>query len=212
MLDTVIFDMDGVLVDSEPVYFARQLRFMVECGVTPKTTNIQDYVGRPSDVVWARAIPDVADRQKVLQAYLDFEAHTPIDFGAIVTPGIPEFLEYLKVHNYKTAIASAGAAANIELMLQQTGLASYFDSVISGETIAHNKPHPDVYLQSLAALSAQPQNAVAIEDSFTGITAAHRAGMQAWAVQPTQYTLDQQEAEFVTQHVADFSKRLEQQI
>ncbi|WP_127850090.1 HAD family hydrolase [Lacticaseibacillus hulanensis] len=197
MIDAVVFDMDGVLVNSEPVYFNRQIRFIKEFGVTPMTTNIQDYVGRPSEVVWARAIPDEAAREQVRTAYAKYDEHTPIDFSTIVNPGIPELLQYLKTHDFKTAIASAGPLDNINLMLGQTGLKPYFDVVVSGETITQNKPDPQVYLESLAGLAARPEQSVAIEDSFTGITAAHRAGMQAWAMRPTAYELDQSSADYI---------------
>ncbi len=197
MIKAVIFDMDGVLVDSEPVYFERQLRFMKALGVTPATTNIQDYVGKPSDVVWADAIPDLGDRQRVRQAFEASVVTEPIDFRPIVNPGIPELLAFLKANHYRTALASAGPLAGVQRMLAETDLKPYFDSVISGETITRNKPDPQIYLESLAAIDVAPEEGLAVEDSLTGITAAKRAGMRAWAIKPRAYQLDQRLADFV---------------
>lgn len=208
MIDAVVFDMDGVLVNSEPVYFERQIHFMNELGVTPATTNIQDYVGKPSSKVWAQAIPDEHERELVRRAYEEYTDHTPLDFKEIVNPGIPELLRYLKDNNFKTAIASAGPIAGIMEMLTQTDLKPYFDSVISGETITRNKPDPQVYLESLKALSAAATNSLAVEDSLTGITAAHRAGMQAWAIKPEEYTLDQSQADFIASGAQEIQQRL----
>lgn len=208
MIDAVVFDMDGVLVDSEPVYFRRQIRFMQENDVIPATTNIQDYVGKSSDVVWATAIPDERDRRRVQEAYEIYASSHPMNYPEIITPGVTELMHFLKDSGYKTALASAGPIDGIEIMLETTHLKPYFDSVISGETIEHNKPDPQIYLQSLAKLGVAADHSVAMEDSFTGITAAHRAGMQAWALRPTAYTLDQSHADLIVDSMAEVQRRL----
>lgn len=197
MISAVIFDMDGVLVDSEPVYYRRQVEYMRSVGVTPATTNIQDYAGYPSEQVWAHVIPNAKLRAKVRSGFEQDSEARPIDYGAILIPGVRELLAHLQEHGYKTALASAGPIAGIKRMFAQTGLEPYFDSVISGETISRNKPDPQVYLESLAKLHVSADAALAIEDSPTGIAAAKNAQMRVWALQPHEYTLDQRPADYV---------------
>mgnify|MGYP000896153995 CR=1 FL=1 len=210
MIHAVIFDMDGVLVDSEPVYYQRQIEYMRSVGVTPATTNIQDYAGYPGDQVWAHVIPDPGLRKQVRSGFEQGIATQPIDYGTIVIPGVQELLQHLHKHGYQTALASAGPLPSIKTMFAQTGLGRYFDSVISGETVSRNKPDPQVYLESLAKLNVPATAALAIEDSKTGIAAAKNAGMQVWALQPRAYTLDQSTADYVAADMQAILLRLRQ--
>jgi HAD superfamily hydrolase (TIGR01509 family) len=212
MIDTVVFDMDGVLVDTEPVYFERQMRIVDEAGIHPASRMLQDYIGHSADDTWSLAVPNDPDRRRVLRQHFEETAQTQLlNYREILIPGVRELLTYLHDDGYRVALASAGNLAGIEEMLRQNELRLFFDNVISGETIARNKPDPQIYTRSLAALGSAPQNSLAVEDSPTGIMAAHGAGMQAWALAPTQYHLDQSSADFVAQNMDAIQERLRAQ-
>lgn len=212
MIDTVVFDMDGVLVDTEPVYFERQMQLVDEAGVRPASRTLQDYIGHSSNHTWALAVPDDLKKRGHLRHRFEKEMQTrPLDYRPILIPGVRDLLTYLHYDGYQVALASAGNLEGIEEMLRQTELQRFFDSVISGETIERNKPDPQIYTQSLAALGSAPQNSLAVEDSPTGITAAHGAGMQAWALAPTQYHLDQSSADYVAASMQVIQERLRAQ-
>lgn len=211
MIDTVVFDMDGVLVDSEPVYFERQMRVTERAGIQPASRILQDYIGHSADVTWSLAVPDVSKRATIRRRFEEEDQTKPLDYRAILIPGVRELLMYLHDGGYRVALASAGNLAGIEEMLRQTELQLYFDHVISGETIARNKPDPQIYQQSLTALGSVPEHSIAVEDSPTGIAAAHGAGMQAWALEPTQYHLDQHSADYIATSMAAIQARLRAQ-
>lgn len=212
MIDTVVFDMDGVLVDTEPVYFARQMRLVDDAGVRPASRTLQDYIGHSSDDTWSYAVPDDLQLRARLRQQFESDALTkPLNYKEVLIPGVRELLTYLHDAGYRVALASAGNLEGIEEMLRQNELRMFFDSVISGETIERNKPDPQIYTQSLAALGSHPQNSLAVEDSPTGIMAAHGAGMQAWALEPTQYHVDQSSADYVAANMNVIQERLRAQ-
>lgn len=202
MIHTVIFDMDGVLINSEAEYFRRQMHQAARLGLEPTTRVLQDYIGKSDTVTWAQAIPNpdlvpeaIADYERGLEA-------EPFDYPRLLNPGALALVKALKAHNYQVGLASAAPLPGVQLMLETTGLAPYFDRVISGTTLKANKPDPEIYLQSLKQLGARASESIAIEDSPTGILAAHRAGMQAWAVAPQGYTLDQHTADRIAPDLA----------
>lgn len=198
MFNNVVFDMDGVLINSEPEYLRRQLTAAREMGAVPSSTVLQDYVGQPSDVTWQIAVP--GDEQLRRRAIARFEAELisePIDYAGIMTPGVANLIKYLHGAGYGIGLASAASLAGVTTMLQATGLQAYFTSVISGETLSANKPDPQVYQQNLAKLHADPALSLAIEDSPTGIAAGQAAGMTVWALAPHGYTVDQSKADRV---------------
>lgn len=202
MINTVVFDMDGVLINSEAEYYRRQMEQAARLGVEPTTRTLQDYIGKSDTVTWAQAIPNpdlVPDAVAAYERGLETE---PFDYPRLMNAGALELVRALKAAGYKVGLASAAPLPGVELMLETTGLKPYFDSVISGMTLTANKPDPQIYLQSLERLGAKAETSVAIEDSPTGILAAHRAGMQAWAVAPQGYTLDQQTADRIAPDLA----------
>ncbi|WDF82698.1 HAD family phosphatase [Lacticaseibacillus pabuli] len=211
MFNNVIFDMDGVLINSEPEYLRRQLAAAREVGATPLSTNLQDYVGRASAVTWQTAVPEnEALRQQAIDRFTAELLSDPIDYARIITPGVADLIKYLHAAGYGLGLASAASWDGVTTMLQETGLQPYFTSVVSGETLSANKPDPQVYLQNLAKLQADPARSLAIEDSPTGITAAHAAGMTAWALAPNDYTIDQTQADRVATSMLQIQDWLQQ--
>ena len=91
-------------------------------------------------------------------------------------PGILELLQYLKEHGIKTAVASSTNAQAVRQELEEGGLLSYFDVVVGGDMVTKSKPDPEIFLEACKKLDVSPENVYIIEDSYNGIRAAHRAG------------------------------------
>lgn len=183
MLKAVIFDMDGVLVDTERFYFQRRMKYFNEHQIEPGSRDEAAYFGLSNENVWRLLVPDEQQRTKIKT---DYEAHLkqlPINYVDHLNEGVIETLDTLERGNIKIALASAGQKNEIERMLYECYLDHYFSQVLSGEELAHNKPHPEIYQVSVEKLGFQKSECLAIEDSPTGILSAKQAGLTVWAKQ-----------------------------
>ncbi|MBQ9279356.1 MAG: HAD family phosphatase [Lachnospiraceae bacterium] len=182
MFEAVVFDMDGVIFDTEKLY----RRFYMEEGARR---------GVPSDIM-IKACEAVAggtkfDNKPRFEAivgrnieYLEFRDRVMENFESYVVAngvefkdGAVETLEYLKEKNIKTALATSTQSSRAKKYLNSKDMNKYFDIFIYGDMVEHSKPDPDIYLKACAALGVEPSDAIAVEDSINGIVSAGRAGM-----------------------------------
>lgn len=191
----VIFDMDGVLIDSESFYFERRINFFIENNLTPGSLNKLDYVGKTDYGIWKTLVPEnEGKRAQLKKAYSTYRKNHPIDFTKALRNGVKELLAELKSDNIKIALASSSPRCEIDEMLAQNQLSMYFDFVISGEELTESKPHPQIYVISEKEL--QCARAFAVEDSPLGIASAKAAGLYTIALKQ-EYPLDQRKADTI---------------
>lgn len=208
MYRAVIFDMDGVIVDSEAAYLKRRLDFFNRIGEIPEHTQLQDFVGLSNEAVWQQLVSDAKKRDRLKRKYDQYQNENPIQYQKYLMPHVIDFLEEIHVQKKKVALASASNPQHITLMLSQCQLSKYFDVVISGENVKRNKPFPDIYLKSSEQLAVLPAECLVIEDSFNGILAAKRAKMDVWALKPKKYTIDQNSANCIFQNFIEMKAHL----
>lgn len=181
MLSAVVFDMDGVIFDSET-------------GVIECWKEIADKYGIPDIEAACRECLGsnaAATKERMKKRYgEDFpydeyrkEAsalfHGKYDGGRLPKKaGVHELLEYLKLQGIKIALASSTRRETVLQELGDGGLLEYFDAVVCGDMVAKSKPEPDIFLKACELLQVNPTAAYAIEDSYNGIRAAHAAGMK----------------------------------
>ena len=185
----VIFDMDGVLVDSAEAHRRAWQQLGREVG-TPFTTALfqQTFGQRNASIipVWlgtggalqlaAERIDALADRKETL--YREF-----VRQGAVhVYPGVSTLLRQLRVLGARVAIASSGPRENVSLVIDTIGVRSAVDATVASEDVVEGKPHPEVFLKAAERLGIAPVFCAVIEDAVHGIEAAKRAGMLAVAV------------------------------
>lgn len=179
----VIFDMDGVLINSEPAYLEMNKKMFAEFGIEMDDENYKALVGLPSVPMWTmlkkkynlkNSVSEFIELEKSrMNEILDSEyMSAPID-------GITELLEELKEKNIKLSVASSSAKDNINFVLSKFNIAGYFDFVISGEEVINGKPAPDIFLMVSRIFDTSPPDCYVIEDSANGITAARAAGMHS---------------------------------
>lgn len=179
--DLVIFDNDGVLVDSEPVANAVLARLLTECGF-PCTVehSIAEFLGRSVPQVRAlveerlgRPLPADLEARYVAELYPSFESW--------LQP-IPGVIEALRAIALPVCVASSGTHERIRLTLSCTGLWDRFAGrVFSAQDVGRGKPAPDLFLYAAASLGAEPNRCAVVEDSPAGVTAANAAGMTSFA-------------------------------
>lgn len=179
--DAVIFDMDGVIFDSERA----TLLCWLELSKEKNFENIYE--------VFLKCTGTTMEKTKsiVLEAYgEDFPYdeyaslaskmyHERYDGGKLpVKKGVKDILEYLKENNKKIALASSSRKETVEKELRDAGIYSFFDEIVTGDMVNRSKPEPDIFLKACEAVGVKPDRAYAIEDSYNGIRAAFRGGLK----------------------------------
>jgi beta-phosphoglucomutase family hydrolase len=180
MIKAVIFDLDGVILDSEPLHFEADRLAMRDYGMEIPDEVLVSYVGVSGRDMWADliasfGIPDTLEgilaRQKAHK--LKLLAETKLTAIA----GIPELLDTLLQAGAAIGLASSSPRYFIQSIIENLGIASYFQAVASGEEVARSKPSPDVFLLAAERLGVDPADCIVIEDSAHGVRAAKAAGM-----------------------------------
>jgi HAD superfamily hydrolase (TIGR01509 family) len=181
----VIFDMDGVLLDSEPLHHDAVNAVLFEDGLPPLSlAEYTRYLGTTDEDMW-RDLRTTCGLGRRHEHYLSrFDAHVLAAYRqhAIAAPGAIDLLDRLAACGLPLAVASSSRVQWVETCLDTIGIRRYFDDIVGGDMVARGKPDPEIFLLAARRLRVQPASCVVIEDSPAGVTAARRAGMRAIAV------------------------------
>ncbi|MFB2662248.1 hexitol phosphatase HxpB [Shewanella mangrovisoli] len=184
-IQAVIFDMDGVLIDSEPLWQRVEYEVLSALGVPVTIETIQQTTGLRIDQCvdyWYHKAPWADyDNAKVSKAIVDRVAEEILKTGEAMQ-GVQQAIEYCQAKGLKIGLATSSFYTIIEAVLSKLGLSDKFMAVQSAEGLTYGKPHPEVYLNCAAALGVDPRYCLAIEDSFNGLIAARAANMQTVAI------------------------------
>ncbi|HAP16120.1 MULTISPECIES: HAD family hydrolase [Lactococcus] len=208
----VIFDMDGVLVDTEQFYAQRREEFFSSHNIPIHHMRHSDFIGGNMREIWPQILGIDFDHEKAeaLQtAYLEFKDRTPLPYKELLFPDVKDVLDSLRADNFKIGLASSSAMQDIEEMLDIHGLRSYFESILSGNDLKATKPHPEIYQLSMKALNVKPEETLIIEDSEKGITAGKAAGAMVWAIEDMRFGMDQSAADAWFPNLTSVKKELE---
>ena len=180
----VIFDVDGVLVDSYQAHFQSWEHMFGEIGVAFTDAEFRATFGRTNRDIFAQLYPgemsdararELGDRKEELYREIIREHFTPL-------AGAAELIDALSAAGFKLAVGSSGPPANIELTLEKLGRRAAFAAMATGADVTRGKPDPQVFLIAAERLGAPPARCAVIEDAPAGVEAANRAGMASIAV------------------------------
>jgi len=202
----VIFDMDGVLTDSEPLINEAAIAMFKEKGLTVQPDDFIPFVGAGEE----RYVGGVAEKynfpldpvegkHRTYEIYFDL---VPNKLQAF--PGVHELVEACRGAGLLVAVASSADGDKVRVNLQNIGLPNEsWDAVIGGELVEHKKPAPDIFLLAAKRLGVDPAECVVVEDAVNGIQAAKAAGMRSVGVAHTLPAKDLQAADVVKEKIAD---------
>lgn len=181
-----IFDMDGLLIDSEPLWDQAELDIFASLGVDiTRRHELPDTLGLRIDQtvrMWFEALPwNGPDQQEVTQRIIA-RALALVEETRPMLPGVEQALQLCQQQGLKIGLASASPLHMLERVLEMFDLRKYFDVLASAEALPYSKPHPQVYLDAAAKLGIDPLNCVTLEDSFNGMIATKAARMRSIVV------------------------------
>ncbi len=183
-----VFDMDGVLVDSNPFHLRKWADLLTSRKIPFDEEQLpRQILGQRNDRVFHRFFGSSLSEDEMRRIEARSEEKFRQDFRshARLPMGLKELLEELRSAGILIALASSAMPENIEFVMDTLGCRSYFTWVMSGNDVHQPKPHPEIYLKTAESLGVDPASCVAFEDSFVGIEAAKLAGMRCAAISST---------------------------
>lgn len=208
----VIFDMDGVLIDSEIYYANYRKDFFKMKKIDTRHLNDSDFIGANIKNLWKKILQNEysPSKEELLQSeYTIYKSSKKIPYGEIISNGVGEVLEYLKKKEYKVALATSSSRLYINRFIDYFDYKDYFDVLLSGDDCKNSKPNPELYLLAIDNLKLSATDCLVIEDSENGILAAKRAKCTVWAVKDNKFKMNQDYADDIVPNIAEIIKKLE---
>lgn len=174
------FDMDGVIIDSEPMHIAVEAQILESMGIEPTDELMHSYIGVSSKRMWAE-LKEIFMLEPSVEFLFTHSRQQKIEkiLGSDIEPieGIPSLLNYLKSSGIRIGLASSSNEKFIRGVLSKFGIIDYFETIVCGDDVKNGKPAPDIFLLAASRMKIAPDKCVVIEDSTHGMTAAKAAGM-----------------------------------
>lgn len=208
MVRAVLFDMDGVLVDTEWFYNRRRCAYLEEHGFA--FDEIPDLSGSNEAAIWEFFVPDDPVRREELRlGYRDYQKTNPVPYGELLNQDTKPVMEELHGRGVLQAIASSSYRSLINELVEIADVANVLDYTVSGHECSAFKPDPEIYLRAMGQLGVEPGECLVIEDSPLGIEAGKRSGARVLALKPHEGVhLDQSGADMVIDSLWDILNEL----
>ena len=182
MEKVILFDMDGVLMNTEPLHYAIWQQVFAERGVIIDFERYKGCIGstnaRLMELIYEGFGADFRGDDSLNQRFFQLKQEHIRSRGVPPIDGVLQTLTQLKAKGYRMAVASSSPPCSIELCLQSLQIKDFFEVIFSSEQVARPKPAPDVFLAAAAKMGAAPEDCVVVEDSTNGTRAAKAAGMR----------------------------------
>ena len=184
-LNTVIFDMDGLLIDSEPCWQEAGMETLLQFNVTLSPVQYHHTTGlrtREWLDYWFGHFGIGKERIPAAEAALHQHVIEKIKTQASPLPGVREIIAFFKARDFRVGLATSSPLSLVNVVVEKLGIAGEFEAVASAEHLPYGKPHPQVYMDCAASLAVSPLQCLAFEDSFNGVIAAKAARMTCVAI------------------------------
>lgn len=210
----VVFDMDGVLVDTEYLEQRHLADYIIDYGLDASDEERMALVGSSGKdfygamARWWERSGKALDIDGVKMSYSSYVKGEYTDnYLSVMNQGVPETLRALKRMGVRVALASSSRRETIEKVLSDCGISSLFDVVVSGEEFRESKPNPEIYLHTIERLGLSSNECCCVEDSVPGITAGKTAGLTVFAKREERFGFSQEAADEIIDQVPDLLDR-----
>lgn len=196
MIKAIIFDMDGLMIDSERVTFECYQKILKDMNLTMDEEFYKTLLGKPLKGIYQRFYDVYGDGFPIEDVIKEVHALMAKRFeteGVPIKTGLKSLLEYLKENNYKTIVATSSNRDRVDTILSQAQITDYFDDSICGDEVTKGKPNPEVFLKSCQKLGVNVDEAIVLEDSEAGIQASYDAGIKVICIPDMKYPEKQYE-------------------
>ena len=196
MIKAIIFDMDGLMIDSERVTFECYHEILKGMNLTMDEEFYKTLLGKPLKGIYQRFYDVYGNDFPIEDVIKDVHALMAKRFeteGVPIKTGLKSLLEYLKENNYKTIVATSSNRDRVDTILSQAQITDYFDDSICGDEVTKGKPNPEVFLKSCQKLDVNVDEAIVLEDSEAGIQASYDAGIKVICIPDMKYPEKQYE-------------------
>lgn len=217
MIKAIIFDMDGVIIDTEPIYSSWIKTFLEANQIHVTEEERKSVTGLSFKeleevfVKWWRRdgytnISGEEISRKFEAVIRVLEKCRPIPYAKVQDPDIKKVMKQMKALGYRIAIASTSPSGHIERAIEEIGLNEYVDLYVSGDMFRRSKPNPEIYLHTMEQLGVSAKECIAVEDSAYGIASAIRAGLTVIAKEDQYFDFDQSKADMKVKSLAEIPK------
>jgi len=195
----VIWDMDGVIVDTAPYHFRAWQHVFQKRGVDFTEDDFRRHFGQRNDTIIRDTLGEDISQSKVDAIAGEKEANyrQRVRQNIKPLPGAIELVKSLREHDFAVALASSAPMENIRLILRGLDIEDFFPVIVFGREVSEGKPSPQGFLLAAEKLGVEPKNCIVIEDAIAGVTAAKRAGMHCIAVTNTHHRRSLMEADLI---------------
>lgn len=196
MIKAIIFDMDGLMIDSERVTFECYQERLKDMNLTMDAEFYKTLLGKPIKGIYQRFYDVYGNDfpiENVIQDVHQLMAERFETEGVPVKKGLVELLHYLKDNNYKTIVATSSNRDRVDKILAQAKITEFFDDSICGDEVTKGKPNPEVFLKSCQKLGVNVDEAIVLEDSEAGIQASYDANIKVICIPDMKYPEKQYE-------------------
>ncbi len=212
-IKAILFDMDGVLIDSEGFYVEGTFKWMKELGFKGTIEDIYKVIGTTMEDTYKILYEflhgkiEIEDLKHINETYF---AVNELPFCDVLMSGVKETLIWLKENKIQIAVCSSSPYNTIKTVLRETEIEQYFDFITSGEEFVQSKPNPEIYLTAAQKLGVDIEECLVVEDSTLGIKAGKNANMKVVAIQDKRFNLKQDEADIIVNTMDDVLSLLKQ--
>ncbi|MBN8576916.1 MAG: HAD family phosphatase [Cyclobacteriaceae bacterium] len=201
----VVFDMDGVIIDSNPYHKISLRQFCEKYGYHFSDEELIKRIYGRTNNEWITNLFGAMPKEKLLQLGEEKEALFRALYKDAIKPvaGLPDFLEKLSHQQVPCAIGTSAPRSNVDFVLDRTLLRKYFSAILDQAHVTEGKPNPEIYLKTAQALNLPASQTIVIEDSLSGIEAAQRAGARVVGITTTHTPAELKHCDLV---IADFTQ------
>lgn len=181
MIRTIVFDMDGVLIDTEALILEAWKEVADRIGIADIEKTLYQCIGitaPETEALFLRTYGTDFPYQKYKAMSSEIFHANIKEHGLPVKPGVYELFDFLKENGYRIGLASSTRKSLVLEEMESIGLLGFFQAIVCGDMVTHSKPHPEIYQKACGLLETPPSCCYAVEDSPNGIRSAHRAGMK----------------------------------